>query len=105
MILKDVDTIKPRRVVFASLSELRLLAGSPLRYRRQILALKQFFAKCDATVLLLDALRATDRDLQVQSISHGVLSLEQSNSAYGADRRRLREVKYGGRQFRAGDQD
>src|SRR3954466_8931135 len=104
-ILKDVETIKPRRVVFDSLSELRLLAGSPLRYRRQILALKQFFAKRDATVLLLDDLTATDRDLQVQSISHGVLSLEQTNPDYGSDRRRVRVVKYRGRNFRGGYHD
>src|SRR3954451_126923 len=104
-ILKDVETIKPRRVVFDSLSELRLLAGSPLRYRRQILALKQFFSKRDATVLLLDDLTATDRDLQVQSISHGVLSLEQTNPDYGSDRRRIRVVKYRGRNFRGGYHD
>src|SRR3954468_5111988 len=104
-ILHDVETFKPRRVVFDSLSELRLLAGSPLRYRRQILALKQFFAKRDATVLLLDDLTATDRDLQVQSISHGVLSLEQTNPDYGSDRRRVRVVKYRGRNFRGGYHD
>jgi circadian clock protein KaiC len=104
-ILADVETLKPRRVVFDSLSELRLLAGSPLRFRRQILALKQFFSKRDATVLLLDDLTATDRDLQVQSISHGVLSLEQTNPDYGADRRRLRVVKYRGRNFRGGYHD
>src|SRR3954451_838582 len=75
MILHDVETIKPRRVVFDSLSELRLLAGSPLRYRRQILALKQFFAGRKCTVILLDDLTATDRDLQVQSLAHGVIAL------------------------------
>jgi circadian clock protein KaiC len=104
-ILADVDRIKPRRVVFDSLSELRLLAGSPLRYRRQILALKQFFASRDSTVLLLDDLTASDRDLQVQSIAHGVISLEQANREYGADRRRLRVVKYRGRSFRGGSHD
>jgi circadian clock protein KaiC len=104
-ILTDVERIKPRRVVFDSLSELRLLAGSPLRYRRQILALKQFFAGQSSTVLLLDDLTATDRDLQVQSISHGVVLLEQTNSDYGADRRRLRVVKYRGHEFRGGYHD
>ena len=71
-ILQDVERFKPSHVVFDSLSELRLMAGSPLRYRRQILALKQFFATRECTVLLLDDLTAIDRDLQVQSIAHGV---------------------------------
>ena len=76
-ILADVERIKPARVVFDSLSELRLLAGNPLRYRRQILALKQFFAGRNCTVLLLDDLTSTNHDLQVQSIAHGVVRLEQ----------------------------
>jgi circadian clock protein KaiC len=104
-ILADVERTNPRRVVFDSMSELRLLAGSALRYRRQILALKQFFAGKSSTVLLLDDLTGTDRDLQVQSISHGVVSLEQTNPEYGADRRRLRVVKYRGRAFRGGNHD
>ncbi|HET7810630.1 MAG TPA: ATPase domain-containing protein [Steroidobacteraceae bacterium] len=104
-ILQDVETLKPRRVVFDSLSELRLLAGNPLRYRRQILALKQFFAGRKCTVLLLDDLTATDRDLQVQSIAHGVLSLEQMVPEYGSDRRRVRVVKYRGKIFRGGFHD
>jgi circadian clock protein KaiC len=104
-ILKDVERLKPRRVVFDSLSELRLLAGNPLRYRRQILALKQFFAGRKCTVMLLDDLTATDRDLQVQSIAHGVLSLEQKVPEYGSDRRRLRVVKYRGKVFRGGFHD
>ena len=104
-ILQDVEQLKPRRVVFDSLSELRLLAGNPLRYRRQILALKQFFAGRKCTVLLLDDLTATDRDLQVQSIAHGVLSLEQLVPEYGSDRRRLRVVKYRGKIFRGGFHD
>jgi len=104
-ILQDVETMKPRRVVFDSLSELRLLAGNPLRYRRQILALKQFFAGRKCTVVLLDDLTATDRDLQVQSIAHGVISLEQMVPEYGSDRRRLRVVKYRGKIFRGGYHD
>ena len=91
--------------MFDSLSELRLLAGSALRYRRQILALKQFFATRDCTVLLLDDLTATDHDLQVQSIAHGVVLLEQLNPEYGAERRRLRVVKYRGVKFRGGYHD
>jgi circadian clock protein KaiC len=89
-ILLDVDKLKPTCVVFDSLSELRLLAGNSLRYRRQILALKQFFAGRECTVLLLDDLTSMDHDLQVQSIAHAVLRLEQLNSDYGAARRRLR---------------
>jgi len=104
-ILEEVDRLRPKRVVFDSLSELRLLAGSPLRYRRQILALKQFFSTRDCTVILLDDLTATDRDLQVQSIAHGVILLEQLNLQYGADRRRLRVVKYRGVNFRGGYHD
>lgn len=104
-ILADVERIKPRRVVFDSLSELRLLAGSPLRYRRQILALKQFFSKQHSTVLLLDDLTSTERDLQVQSIAHGVVLLEQVYPEYGTDRRRLRIVKYRGHAFRGGYHD
>jgi circadian clock protein KaiC len=104
-ILADVERTNPRRVVFDSMSELRLLAGSALRYRRQILALKQFFAGKLSTVLLLDDLTGTDRDLQVQSISHGVVCLEQTNPDYGADRRRLRVIKYRGRAFRGGNHD
>jgi circadian clock protein KaiC len=104
-LLDQVDQLKPRRVVFDSLSELRLLAGSPLRYRRQILALKQYFAGRNCTVLLLDDMTTADRDLQVQSISHGVVLLEQLQPEYGSDRRRLRVVKYRGRQYRGGYHD
>ena len=74
--LADIDELKPMRVVFDSLSELRLLAGNALRYRRQILALKHFFATRRCTVVLLDDLTSNDRDLQMQSIAHGVVLLE-----------------------------
>jgi len=104
-ILQDVERIKPARVVFDSLSELRLLAGNPLRYRRQILALKQFFAGRKCTVMLLDDLTSADHDLQVQSIAHGVVLLEQLNPEYGAERRRVRIVKYRGVKFRGGYHD
>jgi KaiC/GvpD/RAD55 family RecA-like ATPase len=83
-ILADVERIKPTRVVFDSLAELRLLAGNPLRYRRQILALKQFFSGRNCTILLLDDLTGTNQDLQVQSIAHGVVRLEQLYPEYGA---------------------
>jgi circadian clock protein KaiC len=104
-ILADVERVKPLRVVFDSLSELRLLAGNPLRYRRQILALKQFFRGRNCTVLLLDDLTSRDEDLQVQSIAHGVVRLEQLSPGYGAERRRLLVTKYRGVQFRGGYHD
>jgi circadian clock protein KaiC len=105
LILSDVERLRPKRLVFDSLSELRLLAGDPLRYRRQILALKQFFRGRNCTVLLLDDLTSSGRDLQVQSIAHGVVSLEQLIPEYGADRRRLRVLKHRGRRFRGGYHD
>jgi circadian clock protein KaiC len=104
-ILQDVEHLKPQRVVLDSLSELRLLAGTALRYRRQILSLKHFFATRACTVLLLDDLTATDQDLQMRSIAHGVVLLEQLNPEYGAERRRLRVLKYRGVKFRGGYHD
>jgi circadian clock protein KaiC len=104
-VLDDVVALKPTRVVFDSLSELRLLAGNALRYRRQILALKQFFANRQCTVLLLDDMTATEHDLQMQSIAHGVVRLEQVQPEYGSQRRRLRVLKYRGVQFRGGYHD
>ena len=104
-VLAHVERIKPSRVVFDSLSELRLLAGSALRYRRQILALKQFFSGRRCTVLLLDDLTSTNHDLQVQSIAHGVVRLEQLYPEYGAERRRLMVLKYRGVRFRGGYHD
>ncbi|QHE87117.1 ATPase domain-containing protein [Hydrogenophaga sp. BPS33] len=104
-ILADVERINPTRVVFDSLSELRLLAGSSLRYRRQILALKQFFAGRHCTVMLLDDMTATEHDLQVQSISHAVLRMEQITPDYGNSRRRLTVLKYRGQAFRGGYHD
>jgi circadian clock protein KaiC len=103
--LAEVERIKPTRVVLDSLSELRLLAGNALRYRRQVLALKQFFVGRRSTVMLLDDLTAVEHDLQVQSIAHGVLRLEQTASDFGSERRRIRVVKFRGRRFRAGYHD
>jgi circadian clock protein KaiC len=104
-ILADVDRIKPARVVFDSLSELRLLAGNSLRYRRQILALKQFFNGRHCTVLLLDDMTSSSHDLQVQSIAHGVIRLEQLHPEYGSERRRLLILKARGVQFSGGYHD
>jgi circadian clock protein KaiC len=104
-VLAEVEQLKPMRIVFDSLSELRLLAGTALRYRRQILALKQYFATRNCTVILLDDLTATAQDLQMQSLAHGVVRLEQMNPEYGSERRRLRVVKYRGVPFRGGYHD
>ena len=104
-VIDEVERIQPRRVVFDSLSEMRLLARDPLRYRRQILALKQFFAGRRSTVLLLDDRTSTNADLQVQSIAHGVLMLEQIELDYGAERRRMRVSKLRGSRFRGGFHD
>ncbi|MGE5647480.1 MAG: ATPase domain-containing protein [Acidobacteriota bacterium] len=101
----EVERIKPARVVFDSLSELRLLAREPLRYRRQILSLKQFFAGRNCTVLLLDDTVGRSSDLQLQSISHGVVSLERLGQEYGVSRRRLNVVKLRGAKFRDGYHD
>jgi circadian clock protein KaiC len=100
-----VDRLKPSRVVFDSLSEMRLLAGNPLRYRRQLLALKQFFVGRKCTVVLLDDMTNNNHDLQVQSIVHGVVRLEQLNPEYGGERRRLIVLKYRGVAMRGGYHD
>jgi len=104
-VLDEVERLKPKRVVFDSLSEVRLLAQNPLRYRRQILALKQFFAGRQSTVLLLDDRTSADEDLQLQSIAHGVICLEQLSTQYGAERRQLRVSKMRGVQYRGGLHD
>ncbi len=105
-ILDEVDRLAPARVVFDSLSELRLLAREDLRYRRQILALKQYFSARDCTVLLLDdCTGAKGGESSLQSISHGVLFLERLNIDYGVPRRRLSVVKMRGAEFREGFHD
>lgn len=103
-VLEEFERIKPRRVVFDSLSEMKLLAHDPLRYRRQILALKQYMAGRNSTVLLLDD-RTSDKYDQVQSVAHGVLLLEHLAVEYGAERRRLRVMKVRGSHFRGGYHD
>lgn len=105
-VLAEVEKTKPAIVVFDSLSEFRLLAGSALRYRRQILALKKFFVGRGCTVILLDDSSVADlHDLQVQSMVHGVLRLEHLYPEYGSERRRLAVLKYRGAQFRGGYHD
>jgi circadian clock protein KaiC len=104
-ILAEVERVKPRRIVVDSLSEMRLLAQSPLRFRRQVLALKQYFIGRECTVFLLDDLTGEADDLQLQSIAHGVVSLEQLSPEYGAERRRLRVTKLRGQKYRGGYHD
>ncbi len=103
-ILAETDRVKPVRVVFDSLSEVRLLAGAGLRYRRHILALKQHFAKRGATVLFLDDLTASP-ERELQSLAHGVITLEHIKPEYGAERRRLFINKVRGTKFRGGYHD
>jgi circadian clock protein KaiC len=105
MILAAVDRVAPSRVVLDSLSEIRLLAQSSLRYRRQVLALKHYFAPHNTTVLLLDDLTTDSLDKTVHSVAHGVIRLEELAPSYGAERRRLRVTKYRGRAFRGGYHD
>lgn len=105
MLLDRVEQLHPDRVVFDSLSELRLLAQSALRYRRQILALKQYFGDKKMTVLLLDDRTSEPTDQQLQSLAHGVISLEQRSPVYGEDRRRIRVNKLRGVKFRGGYHD
>src|SRR5436305_2459844 len=104
-IVESVERHRPSRVVLDSLSEIRLLAQSSLRYRRQILAIKHFFARFGSTVMLLDDLTADVADKTVHSVAHGVLRLEELAPAYGAERRRARVVKYRGVKFRGGYHD
>src|SRR4051812_8549044 len=100
-----VKKYKSARVVLDSLSELRLVAQSPVRYRRQILALKQFFSGRNCTVLMLDDCTGTPADGQVESIAHGVIVLQQLANQYGAERRRIRVAKMRGVAFRGGFHD
>ncbi len=100
-----VEQVRPTRVVIDSLSEIRLLAQSSLRYRRQILAIKHYFARYDATVVLLDDLTTESLDKTMHSVAHGVIRLEELTPDYGAERRRLRVVKYRGQKYRGGFHD
>ncbi len=104
-VMRHVESLRPSRVVFDSLSEMRLLAQNPLRYRRQILALKQFFASRQCTVLMLDDRTSDPNDLQLHSIAHGVILLEQAPRDFGDERRRLRVIKMRGTKFRGGYHD
>jgi circadian clock protein KaiC len=105
LIFDTFEKVRPTRVVIDSLSEIRLLAQSSLRYRRQVLALKHYFAKHNATVILLDDLTTDVADKTVHSVAHGVIRLEELAPNYGAERRRVRVIKYRGRKFRGGYHD
>ncbi len=104
-VLAEASRVQPERLVFDSLSELRLLAQNPLRYRHQILALKQFFARQRSTVIFVDDKTSEVGDLHLHSISHGVISLERRTPEYGAMRRRLQIAKMRARDFRQGYHD
>src|SRR4051812_15551470 len=99
------EKANPERVVLDSLSEIRLLAQSSLRYRRQILSLKHYFARSGATVLMLDDLSSEANDRTMHSVAHGVIRLEELSPEYGAERRRLRVIKYRGQRYRGGNHD
>jgi circadian clock protein KaiC len=104
-IFAAIERVKPKRVVIDSLSEIRLLAQSSLRYRRQILALKHYFAQHQSTVIMLDDLTTESTDRAVHSIAHSVIHLDQLAPTYGGERRRLRVVKCRGQSFRGGYHD
>ena len=104
-VLNTVRELDPQRIVFDSLSEMRLLAREPLRFRRQILAMKEFFSSRESTVLLLDDKTSPGDDLQLHSLAHGVIALEHVALEYGSERRRLHVIKIRGAQFRGGFHD
>ena len=104
-VMECVDRIRPKRIVFDSLSELRLLSQNSLRYRRQILALKHYFSTRECTVLMLDDRSSDPGDVQLHSIAHGVITLEQAAQDYGSERRRLRVIKMRGVKYRGGYHD
>jgi len=104
-VLASVDRSGATLVVLDSLSEMRLLARDPLRFRRQILSIKQFFAGRQCTVLLLDDKTAPEGDLQLHSLAHGVIALEHVALEYGSERRRLQVTNLRGLRFRGGFHD
>jgi circadian clock protein KaiC len=104
-LMSRVEEVAPVRIVFDSLSEMRMLAETPLRYRRQILQLKQFFAGRKCTVLMLDDGTSDEEDLQIESIAHGVIGLSCSSPEYGISRRQVNIQKVRGVKFREGNHD
>jgi circadian clock protein KaiC len=104
-VLAETERLKPSRLVFDSLSELRLLAENPLRYRRQILALKQHFTRQQCTLIFIDDMTGDQKDAHLHSLAHGVITLESAMREYGTMRRRLQVKKQRGRAFREGYHD
>ena len=105
MVMKEVERLKPQRVVFDSVSEIRLLSQSPLRHRRQVLALKHFLAKQGCTALFLDDLTQEIEETSLHSLAHAVIRLQHTPLQFGGDRRRLRIYKMRGREYRGGYHD
>jgi len=105
LLIDEATKRQPRRVVFDSLSEFRLIAETALRYRRELLNLKQHFARLGSTVLLLDDKSGLGLDPHILSLSHGVIEMEQLSPDYGVSRRRLRVLKLRGIKFREGYHD
>ena len=105
LLMAEFDRVKPTRMVLDSLSEMRLMAQGALRYRREILRLKQHFARSHCTVLLLDDRSAAGQDSQVHSIVHGIISLQTMPLKFGINRRYLTVVKMRGSRFREGNHD
>jgi circadian clock protein KaiC len=104
-LLDKVEELAPSRVIVDSLAEIRLLSENSLRYRKQILALKQFFLNREVTALLIDDRTAAEHDIQLHSVPHGVIVLEQNSPNYGSERRRLQVVKLRGLHYRGGYHD
>ncbi len=103
--LNEVERINPSRVAFDSLSEMRMLAQTPIRYRHQILGLKQFLAGRKCTTLFLDDCTSASKDLQIESLAHGVIRLYSTSPEYGILRRHLNVQKVRGSKFREGNHD
>lgn len=104
-LIEQIEKLEPSRVIVDSLAEIRLLSESALRYRKQILALKQFFANREVTAILIDDRTATTHDIQLHSVPHGVIVLEQHAPTYGSTRRRMQIVKLRGVSYRGGYHD
>lgn len=104
-LLDKVEELSPSRCIVDSLAEIRLLSDSSLRYRKQILALKQFFANREVTAILIDDRTAAAHDVQLHSVPHGVIVLEQRVPTYGSERRRMQVVKLRGVNYRGGFHD
>jgi circadian clock protein KaiC len=104
-LLAEIERVKPVRVAIDSLSEIRLLAQDAFRYRRQIMALKQYFSRRQTTVLLLDDLTRIEGDREIESLVHGVIYLDRLAPEYGGERKRVRVVKLRGVAFRTGYHD